>query len=105
MLNRLTDCRQAMNWPFAAAITIETCLVYLPASEFDSAAMCSHSMEVIVVNAMDLSELVAFAVSSPASVVHSEFDALVHCPWPLEPKKKLQQKLDQSQYLAYLMLV
>lgn len=88
MLNRLTDCRQAMNWPSAAAITIETCLVYWPASEFDSAAMCSHSMEVIAVNAMDLCELAAFAVSASASVVRSEFDASVHCLWPLEPMEK-----------------
>lgn len=71
MPNKLADCHQAMNWLSAAAITIETCLVYLPALEFDFAAMCSHSMAAIAANAMDLYELAAFAVSSPASVVHS----------------------------------
>lgn len=99
MLNRLTDC-PAMNWPFAAAITIETCLVYLPALQFDSAAMYSHSLEVIAVNAMDLYGLAAFAVSSFASVVHSKFDALARCLWPLEPTKEIMTKIVSA--LRYL---
>lgn len=60
-LNKLTDC-QATKWLFAVAITIEMCLVYLPALEFDFVAMYSHLMEVIVVNAMDLYELAVFVV-------------------------------------------
>lgn len=78
----------AMNSLFAVEIVAEMCLVCLQAMEYDFVAMCSNLMEEIAVNATDLYELAAFAVSVPfASVDRSKFAASIHCLWPLEPGK------------------
>lgn len=81
---RMADC-SAMNSPSAAVTTVEMCLVYLPALEFDSAEMCLHLMEVIAVNATDSHELAAFAALSVASVAHSKSAAWFQFPLPPEP--------------------
>ena len=71
---RMADC-SAMNSLSAAVTTVEMCLVYSPALEYDSAEMCLHLMEVIAVNATDSYELAVFAVLSVAFVAHSKFAA------------------------------
>lgn len=80
----MVDCL-AMNSLSVEVTTIETCLVYLLAMEYDFVGMLLYLMEVIAVNVTDLYELVVFAVLFVAFVAHSKCAALFHCLLPPVP--------------------